>query len=145
MNISYTYMFVHEHTKGIAVIFYILICQSDEYILKSKEAKTLNSSYLYIDKTPSEASFTFILDKVPVWQKLVVCLGVPLDQVQSLQVDTIMGGFMALKLWQSGRYATKGFPPTWQILLKAVEDCNGPRISNKIAERAAVEETWSIQ
>ena len=100
---------------------------------------------LYVDKTPSEASFTFILEKVPVWQRLVVCLGVPIDQVEFLQADTIMGGFRALRLWQSGRYATKGYPPTWQILLKAVEECSGPRISNKIAERAAVEETWSTQ
>ena len=85
------------------------------------------------------------MDKVPVWQKLVIRLGVPIDQVEALQADSIMGGFRALKLWQSGLYTSKGYPPTWELLLKTVEDFAGPLVSEEIAERAAVEETWSIQ
>ena len=65
--------------------------------------------------------------------------------MEALQADSIMGGFKALKLWQSGHYTSKGFPPTWELLLKAVEDYAGPLVSEEIAERAAVEETWSIQ
>ena len=75
----------------------------------------------------------------------MINLGVPIDQVEALQANSIMGGFRALKLWQSGHYTSKGYPPTWEFLLKAVEDLAGPLVSEEIAERAAVEKTWSIQ
>ena len=98
--------------------------------------------------TPSDCSFPFILEKVPVWSPLAISLGVPFDKVKSLQAqpDPIMGAFEALKLWQSEHPTiTRGCPPTWEFLLKAVNDCASPRVSNEIAERVAVEETWSIQ
>ena len=95
---------------------------------------------ILVEKTPSEASFCFILDKVPAWERLVVSLGVPIDQVEALQDDPIMGGFRALRLWQSGLYTSKGYPPTWDFLLKTVKDFAGPLVSEEIAERAAVDE-----
>ena len=85
------------------------------------------------------------MDKVPVWQKLAISLGVPIDQVEALQADSIMGGFKALRLWQSGLYTSKGFPPIWDFLLKTVNKCLGSRVGDEIAEIVAVEETWSIQ
>ena len=76
----------------------------------------------------------------------MISLGVPVDQVMALQSDSIMGGFRALKLWQSGLYTLEGFLPTWEFLLKTVDKAGpGPLVSKEIAERAAVEETWSIQ
>ena len=65
--------------------------------------------------------------------------------MEALQADPIMGGFKALKLWQSGRCGREGFRPTWEFLLKTANDLGGPLVSEVIAERAAVEETWSIQ
>ena len=75
----------------------------------------------------------------------MINLGVPIDRVEALQADSMIGGFRALKLWQSGLYTSKGFPPTWEFLLKTVKDFAGPLVSKEIAERAAVEETWFLQ
>ena len=72
----------------------------------------------------------------------------PFDKVESLQAqpDPIMGAFKALRLWQSKHQTiARGCPPTWEFLLKAVNDCASPRVSNEIAERVAVEETFSEQ
>ena len=102
--------------------------------------------FSFVDKTPSESAFPFILENVPIWPPLAICLGVPIDKVKSLQADPIMGAFEALKLWQSEHITiARGCPPTWEFLLKAVNDYVSPRVSNEIAKRAAVEKTWSIQ
>ena len=55
-----------------------------------------------------------------------------------------MGGFEALKLWQSGCYTDKGLPPTWECLLSAVDDAAGPRVSERIAQRTLMKKNWSI-
>ena len=96
--------------------------------------------------TPSDCSFPFILEKVPNWSPLAISLGVPIDKVRSLQADPIMGAFEALKLWKSEHpIIARGCPPTWELLLKAMNDCASPRVSDEIAKKAEVKKTWSIQ
>jgi hypothetical protein len=96
-------------------------------------------------RTPSQLSFPFILKKVPQWQPLAVSLGVPIPKAKALQqADPTLGGFEALKLWQSGRYTDKGLPPTWDCLLTAVEDAVGPRVRERIARKASMKRNWSI-
>ena len=69
----------------------------------------------------------------------------PIDKAKALQQsDPTMGGFEALKLWQSGCYTDKGLPPTWECLLSAVEDVAGPHVSERIAGKASTKKNWSI-
>ena len=87
------------------------------------------------------------MDEVPLWQPLAVSLGVPITKAKALQqADPTLGGFEALKLWQSGRYTDKGLPPTWACLLTAVAELKaaGPRVSERIAQRASMKKNWSI-
>ena len=103
-------------------------------------------SLVFVDKTPSECAFSYILEKVPNWPDLVIALGVPIDKIKFLLKNSSIGGYEALKLWQSKhKTITKGYPPTWEFLLKAINDYISPRVSNEIAERATLEEAWSIQ
>ena len=96
--------------------------------------------------TPSDISFPLILDKVPVWQKLVIRLGVPIDQVETLQADSIMGGFRAIAIWRDQHTSiARECPPTWEFLLKAVEDCAGSRVRNELATKVIVDAKWSIE
>ena len=96
----------------------------------------------FVDKTPSECAFSYILDKVP---DFVIALGVPIDKINFLLRNSSIGGYEALELWQSEhRTIARGCPPTWEFLLKAIKDYVSPRASKKTAKKATLEETWSI-
>ena len=100
----------------------------------------------FVDKTPSECAFSYILDKVPDWPNLVIALGVPIAKVNFLLRNSSIGGHEALRLWQSKhKTIARGCPPTWEFLLKVINDYVSPLVSEEIAKRATLEKTWSIQ
>ena len=62
----------------------------------------------------------------------------PVDQVNDLREDPIMGGDQALAYWRDGRCGER-FPTTWRFLLENVEELRGPQVAKKLREKAELD------
>ena len=95
----------------------------------------------FTDDKPSDSGLSGVLAHVPVWYKLAVELGVPIDQVTAYQLDLAMGGLLALRYWRNG-LSGGGFPTTWKFLLETVKKLFGPRISDALETELLAHPTW---
>ena len=95
----------------------------------------------FTDDKPSDSGLLGVLEHVPVWYKLAVKLGVPIDQVDAYQSHPAMGGLLALRYWRNG-LSGRRFPTTWKFLLETVKKLFGPHISDALETELLADPTW---
>ena len=95
----------------------------------------------FTDDKPSDSGLLGVLAHVPVWYKLAVKLGVPINQVDAHRLDLAMGGLLALRYWRNGLSGGR-FPTTWKFLLEAVKKLFSPRISDALKTELLADPTW---
>ena len=66
-----------------------------------------------------------MVEEFPVWDKIAISLGVPINHVEAFQMQH-MGGVKALSYWKNGK-SGKDYPSTWGFLLKVVEEKMGSK------------------
>ena len=80
---------------------------------------------------------------IPEWQILAICLGVPYDFIQKNNPNPL-GGLEALMYWRNGR-SGPSYPPTWEFLLKKVDDQFGSLVAKALTQYASIEPTWTVE
>ena len=74
-----------------------------------------------------------MVDKFPLWQKLAISLGVPLNQVEAFKMQ-YMGVSVHYLIGEMGR-AVKPIPEcTWGFLLEVVEETEGSKPAEDLLE-----------
>ena len=94
---------------------------------------------------PSDIGLQGVLDMCPVWERISIRLGLPIDKVEyyrGLPQRTI-GGLLALKYWRDGQCGS-GYPTTWKFLLDAIKDEMGPDVAKDLEKRIITNDTWSL-
>ena len=98
------------------------------------------SLYLLVGKKPTEIHLRrHICKKIAGnWKEVCTYLGVLDEEMKSAERENPHNNkqamFECLLLWHKGNYSSQGLPPTWKVLLEALEDAEYKELAKELRD-----------
>ena len=94
-----------------------------------------------LDERPSDAALIAIKPNISNWTGLAIALGVEssfVGQCNTDYKDPTLAYMCAMTVWRNGDRGT------WEYLLEAIKDNEGPLVSDDIEAKAKGRDDWTI-